>query len=184
MQVTETTLPGVKILTPKVFADTRGFFFESYNHNRVTSLLGLDANTQFVQDNHSHSIQGVLRGLHYQLNHVQGKLVRVISGEIYDVAVDLRPGPSCGKWVGVYLSASTHQMLWVPPGFAHGFLVLSPTADVLYKTTDFYDPTSEHTILWNDPDLSITWPFANTSTPNLSPKDGNGKSFREAPKYS
>lgn len=184
MQVADTTLPGVKILTPKIFADTRGFFFESYNHNRVLALLGLNPETQFVQDNHSHSVQGVLRGLHYQLNHVQGKLVRVISGEIFDVAVDLRAGPNCGKWVGVTLSASTHQMLWVPPGFIHGFLVLSPTADVLYKTTDFYDPTSEHTILWNDPDLAIKWPLESIAAPILSPKDSQGKSFREAPKYS
>lgn len=180
MKLINTTIPDVKILEPRVFGDERGFFLESYNHNVISKLLGL--NLQFVQDNHSRSAAGVLRGLHYQLKQPQGKLVRVVHGEAFDVAVDLRStSPTYGKWVGIHLSEQNHRMLWVPPGFAHGFLVLSTRADFLYKTTDYYDPTSEYTIRWDDPHLAIKWPYE--GTPSLSTKDSNGLSFKEAPSF-
>lgn len=173
-----TTLSGVYLLEPKCFADTRGFFFESFNEKRLRETLNLPKNILFVQDNHSYSKQHVLRGLHYQTPHPQGKLVRVIGGEVYDVAVDMRPGPTYGKWEGFHLSGTNQQMLWIPPGFAHGFLTLSPEVHFLYKITDYYDPSSEQCIRWDDPTLAITWPI--TSPPDLSPKDLQGKSFKEA----
>lgn len=181
MQIIETEIPDVKIIEPKVFSDARGFFFESFNHQAIADKVGIKAH--FVQDNHSHSLQGVLRGLHYQLKKPQGKLVRVVSGEAFDVAVDMRKSsPTFGKWVGVLLSAQNKKMLWVPPGFAHGFLATSPQADFLYKTTDYYDPTSEYTVRWDDPDLAIVWPLHGTQ-PSLSGKDSKGLSFKEAPLF-
>jgi dTDP-4-dehydrorhamnose 3,5-epimerase len=180
MRVITTEIVDVKILEPRVFSDARGFFYESYNQNVIADALNV--HDPFVQDNHSHSIQGVLRGLHYQLKNPQGKLVRVTSGEVFDVAVDMRKSSSTfGKWVGLRLSAENRRMFWIPPGFAHGFLVLSPRADFLYKTTQFYDPTSEHSLRWDDPDLAITWPLQDT--PNLSPKDSQGKLLKEAPLF-
>lgn len=181
MQIISTDIPDVKIIEPKVFGDDRGFFYESFNQRAISEKLGVtDA---FVQDNHSKSARGVLRGLHYQTKNVQGKLVRVTLGEVYDVVVDLRQSsPSFGKWAGFHLSAQNKKMLWVPPGFAHGFLVLSENAEFLYKTTDFYDPTSEQCLRWDDPHLGIKWPYE--GTPSLSAKDSNGKSFHETPKFS
>jgi len=172
MQVTPTAIPDVLLLEPKVFGDERGFFFESFNERRFTEAVG--QMVSFVQDNHSRSRRGVLRGLHYQLPpHAQGKLVRVTTGEVFDVAVDLRRGsPTFGKWVGEVLSAQNHRQLWIPPGFAHAFLVLSETADFLYKTTDYYAPSAERCIRWDDPTLAITWPF--DGAPSLSPKDAQG----------
>lgn len=176
MQTLSTEIPEVLIIEPKVFGDERGFFFESYNQKQLEKL---GISNAFVQDNHSHSKQGVLRGLHYQTNNAQGKLVRVVSGEAFDVAVDIRrSSPTFGKWVGVYLSAQNKRMFWVPPGFAHGFLVTSPEADFLYKTTNFYDPASEGCIRWDDPDLNIQWPLK--GEPSLSPKDAQGKPLKEA----
>ena len=156
-----TALPGLLILEPKVFGDTRGFFFESFNAQDFAKVTGvLDVN--FVQDNHSRSAQGVLRGLHYQIQQPQGKLVRVTEGEVFDVAVDIRrSSPHFGQWVGVHLSAENKRQVWVPPGFAHGFAVLSASAEFLYKTTDYYAPTHERCIVWNDPDLAIDWPLQN-----------------------
>jgi dTDP-4-dehydrorhamnose 3,5-epimerase len=178
MEIVHTTIPDVKILEPKVFGDARGFFFESYNQRIMAEKLGL--HDSFVQDNHSHSAQWVLRGLHYQIKNPQGKLVRVVTGEAFDVAVDMRKSsPTFGQWVGVHLSADNKRMLWVPPGFAHGFLVLSPKADFLYKTTDFYNPASEFCVRWDDPDLAIEWPL-HGQEPSLSGKDRNGKLFKEA----
>lgn len=163
------------LLVPKAFEDSRGYFMESYNQRAMESL---GFNHRFVQDNHSHSRKGVLRGLHYQIQQPQGKLVRAVSGEIFDVAVDLRRGSPCfGKWVGRCLSSENKLMLWIPPGFAHGFAVLSETADVLYKTTDYYAPQFERTIIWNDPDLAISWPI--TDTPVVSEKDLAGKRFKD-----
>lgn len=180
MHIIETAIPDVKMIEPRVFKDDRGFFFESFNQKLMTSILGLPET--FVQDNHSYSVQGVLRGLHYQLQRPQGKLVRVTHGDAYDVAVDLRKrSPTFGKWVGVLLSEQNKKMLWIPPGFAHGFLTLSPQADFLYKTTDYYDPASEYTIRWDDPILGIKWPLQNP--PNLSIKDSKGLSFAEAPLF-
>jgi dTDP-4-dehydrorhamnose 3,5-epimerase len=178
MQVTPTAIPDVLLLEPKVFGDERGFFFESFNEHRFTEAVG--QMVSFVQDNHSRSRRGVLRGLHYQLPpHAQGKLVRVTSGEVFDVAVDLRRGsPTFGKWVGEILSAQNHRQLWIPPGFAHAFLVLSETADFLYKTTDYYAPTAERCIRWDDPTLAIQWPF--DGTPSLSTKDAQGVDFTVA----
>lgn len=176
MNIIPTTIPDVKILEPRIFGDERGFFFESYNQ-RAFEEFGISL--PFVQDNHSKSVRGVLRGLHYQLKKPQGKLVRVVNGEAFDVAVDLRKSsPTYGKWVGVILSSQNKKMLWIPPGFAHGFLTLSHEADFLYKTTDFYDPTSEFTIRWDDPELSIQWP--KEVTPMLSHKDAKGLYFQEA----
>jgi len=179
MNVIETDLPDVLILEPRVFGDVRGFFMESYNRQRFAEL-GLA--TEFVQDNHSRSAHGVLRGLHYQIRQPQGKLVRVVCGAVYDVAVDLRRGsPTFGRWAGVELTEENKRMLWIPPGFAHGFLVLSDFADFLYKTTDFYAPEHERCLLWNDPALGITWPLS--GDPILSVKDRAGKSLSEAEVY-
>ena len=163
-----TALPEVLILEPKVFGDARGFFFESFNQRDFAQATGLDV--QFVQDNHSRSSKGVLRGLHYQIKHPQGKLVRVTQGEVFDVAVDLRrSSPNFGKWVGMVLSADNHRQLWVPPGFAHGFVVTSDTAECLYKTTDYWYPEHERSLLWNDPMVAVQWPLA--AAPQLAVKD-------------
>jgi dTDP-4-dehydrorhamnose 3,5-epimerase len=176
MQVQETNLDEVKLLVPRVFADSRGFFLESYNQ-RTFGELGI--HETFVQDNHSRSEQGVLRGLHYQLVQPQGKLVRAVRGEIFDVAVDLRrSSPTFGRWTGHLLSEDNKLMLWIPAGFGHGFLVLSPVAEVLYKATDFYAPQGERSVLWNDPEIGIEWPDA--GTPILSSKDAAGKRLLEA----
>ncbi|MFU2487429.1 dTDP-4-dehydrorhamnose 3,5-epimerase [Thauera sp. WH-1] len=180
MKVTPTGLPEVLLLEPRVFGDARGFFLESYNARTFRELSGLDV--QFVQDNHSRSAGGVLRGLHYQLHQAQGKLVRVVRGSVFDVAVDLRrSSPRFGKWVGVELSEDNHRQLWVPPGFGHGFLVLSETADFLYKTTDYYAPEHERCIAWDDPDIGIDWPLQ--SPPVLSAKDAQGGRLAEAEVY-
>lgn len=177
MKLIETDIRDVKLLEPKVFQDDRGFFLESYNEKLFKELLGIE--TPFVQDNHSSSIKHVLRGLHYQINNAQGKLVRVVSGEIFDVAVDLRKtSPTFGQWVGFHLSAKNKLLAWIPPGFAHGFLSLSDQAEVLYKVTAFYDPSSDRSLLWNDSEINIEWPLAHT--PLLSPKDAAGKRFKEA----
>ncbi|MGI8771254.1 MAG: dTDP-4-dehydrorhamnose 3,5-epimerase [Acidobacteriaceae bacterium] len=178
--MTSTTLDGVKILDPRVFRDSRGFFLESYNQ-RTFAELGLPVT--FVQDNHSRSERGVLRGIHYQLVQPQGKLVRAVRGEIFDVAVDLRrSSPQFGRWAGVRLSEENHRMLWVPAGFGHGFLVLSDIAEVLYKATDFYAPQGERSVLWNDPEIGIEWPDLETleNGPSLSAKDAGGKRLAEA----
>ena len=170
--VTRTNLPEVLILQPKVFGDARGFFFESFNARDFAQATGLDL--QFVQDNHSRSARGVLRGLHYQIKHAQGKLVRVVAGEVFDVAVDMRKNsPQFGKWTGCLLTAENAKQLWVPPGFAHDFFVLSESADFLYKTTDYWYPEHERCLLWNDPALAIDWPLGNT-TPLLAAKDAAG----------
>lgn len=180
MQVTETAIPDVKLITPKVFGDDRGFFMESYNQKLFNEAL--NGEFHFVQDNHSRSTKNVLRGLHYQIQNPQGKLVRVTSGEVYDIAVDLRKSSKTfGKAVSLILSAANKQILWIPEGFAHGFLVLSDTADFLYKTTDFYNPKAERSILWNDPDLNIDWP---TNAPLLSSKDSQGQLFKDAEYFS
>ncbi len=175
MLVTRTPIPGVVVIEPKVFGDDRGFFFESFNQRAFDEATG--TSFTFVQDNHSRSSRGVLRGLHYQAKQPQGKLVRVVAGAIYDVAVDIREGsPTYGKWFGIELSADTKKQLWVPPGLAHGFLVTSDSADVLYKTTDYYAPEHERTILWSDPTLAIAWPL--TAPPILSAKDRAGGVLR------
>ena len=166
--VTPTAIPDVLILQPKVFGDARGFFYESFNARDFAVATGLDVS--FVQDNHSKSAKGVLRGLHYQIQHAQGKLVRVVQGEVFDVAVDLRrTSPTFGQWVGVHLSADNHRQLWVPPGFAHGFVVLSEMAEFLYKTTDYYQPEFERSLLWNDCTVGINWPIERE--PILAAKD-------------
>jgi dTDP-4-dehydrorhamnose 3,5-epimerase len=178
--VTATSLPDVLILEPKVFGDNRGFFFESFNQREFAQATGLDVN--FVQDNHSKSAQGVLRGLHYQIQHPQGKLVRVTQGEVFDVGVDLRrSSPTFGKWEGVILSAENKRQLWVPPGFAHGFVVTSKSAEFLYKTTDYWYPEHEQSLLWNDPTISIEWPI--DFEPQLAVKDAAGKAFADADKF-
>lgn len=172
-------MEGVLMFDPIVFSDERGFFYESFNHRDFLEQVGSDV--AFVQDNHSHSTEGVLRGLHYQAKHPQGKLVRVIRGTIFDVVVDLRQGSSTfGKWESFELSAENHRPLWMPPGFAHGFLVMSLSADVLYKTTDYYAPEHERTILWNDPEIGIRWPKGYEL--KLSEKDRRGMSLKEAQK--
>lgn len=178
MNCNPTALAGVCVLEPKVFGDDRGFFMETYNARLFAQLTG--CNKTFVQDNHSRSTRGVLRGLHYQLGaHPQDKLVRCISGEIYDVAVDMRrSSPTCGQWFGVNLSADNKRQLWVPAGFAHGFLVLSATAEVVYKVTDYYDPAGERSIRWDDPQLAIQWPDAGEI--QLSAKDAAGRAFAAA----
>jgi dTDP-4-dehydrorhamnose 3,5-epimerase len=177
MKIIPTAIPDAFIIEPRVFGDERGFFFESFNQRQWRELTGLDIN--FVQHNHSRSEQHVLRGLHYQVKHPQGKLVRVIRGEVYDVAVDIRRNsPTYGKWVGVYLSAENKKQFWVPEGFAHGFYVLSDSAEFIYLATDFYAPRHERVIAWNDPELDIAWPL--TGEPILSEKDRNGMPFREA----
>jgi dTDP-4-dehydrorhamnose 3,5-epimerase len=175
--VIPTAIPDVLILEPKVFGDSRGFFFESFNAKDFANVTGLDVS--FVQDNHSKSAKGVLRGLHYQLQQAQGKLVRVTQGAVFDVAVDIRKSsPTFGKWVGCELSDTNHRQFWVPAGFAHGFIVISESADFLYKTTDYYAPAHERCISWNDPSIGITWPQG--ITPMLSAKDQQGVSLAAA----
>jgi dTDP-4-dehydrorhamnose 3,5-epimerase len=184
MEFKRLTIPDVWLIKPKVFGDDRGFFYESFNARAFKEATGLAP--QFVQDNHSKSARGVLRGLHYQLPpHAQGKLVRATQGAVFDVAVDIRKSsPTFGQWVGEVLSAENHSQMWIPPGFAHGFLTLSESAEFLYKTTDFYEPSSEAAIAWNDPDLAIEWPLedlkaAGLHQPLLSGKDQQAPSFKE-----
>ncbi len=177
MKAVQTAIPEVLIFEPRVFGDARGFFMESYNARTFRELTGLDVN--FVQDNHSRSARGVLRGLHYQIQQPQGKLVRVASGCVFDVAVDVRrASPTFGRWVGVELSADNQRQLWVPPGFAHGFVVLSDSADFLYKTTDYYAPEHERCIRWDDPAIGIVWPL--DGEPLLSAKDREGRFLGDA----
>ncbi|MCC4288861.1 dTDP-4-dehydrorhamnose 3,5-epimerase [Vreelandella aquamarina] len=183
MQYEKLAIPDVVLMTPKVFGDERGFFMETFRQSEFEEHCG---NYQFVQDNHSKSKQGILRGLHYQLEKPQGKLVRVTQGEVYDVAVDLRKSSSTfGQWVGVYLSAENKQMLWVPPGFAHAFYVTSEEAEFQYKCTDYYNPGDEYSLLWSDPTLNIDWPLANNASPQLSTKDQQGQALEwvQAPKF-
>jgi dTDP-4-dehydrorhamnose 3,5-epimerase len=171
MNVIQTTIPGLLVLEPKVFGDSRGFFLESFNADAFRQVTGL--NVTFVQDNHSRSVRNVLRGLHYQIRQPQGKLVRVVRGAVYDVTVDIRKSSrTCGQWYGTELSETNHRQLWVPPGFAHGFVVLTDSADFLYKTTDYYAPAHERCILWSDPAIGIQWPIA--GAPQLSVKDQAG----------
>ena len=178
MKVTSCTIADVLLIEPRVFGDERGFFFESFNQRAFQQATGLDL--PFVQDNHSRSGKGVLRGLHYQVQNAQGKLVRVARGRVFDVAVDVRKGsPTFGQWAGVELSEDNHRQFWVPAGFAHGFVVLSDTADFLYKTTDYYAPAHERCIAWNDPTLAIQWPTLNGPA-QLSAKDAAGAAFLDA----
>ena len=180
MKLVPTGLPGVLVVEPRVFADARGFLFESYNRRSFREATGIDV--EFVQDNHSHSVRHALRGLHYQVRQAHGKLVRVVVGEVFDVAVDLRrSSPNFGKWTGVTLTAESKRMVWIPEGFAHGFLVLSEEADVLYKTTDFYAPAHERTVLWNDPQIGIRWPLR--QEPLLADKDRRGAALAAAEVY-
>lgn len=182
MKVTQTAIPDVLVIEPKVFGDSRGFFYESFNRNAFNQATGL--NETFVQDNHSRSAKGVLRGLHYQLQQPQGKLVRVARGAVFDVAVDIRRSSATfGKWVGVELTEDNHKQLWVPAGFAHGFLVLSEFADFLYKTTEYYAPAQERCIAWNDPSIGIDWPGIGVA-PALSNKDAVGVAFAQAEVFS
>jgi dTDP-4-dehydrorhamnose 3,5-epimerase len=182
MKASPCTIADVLLIEPKVFGDERGFFYESFNQRAFNQATGLNLN--FVQDNHSKSSKGVLRGLHYQTQQAQGKLVRVVTGEVFDVAVDIRPtSPTYGQWVGEILSASNKRQLWVPPGLAHGFVVLSDTAEFLYKTTDYYAPEFERCIAWNDPTLAIAWPEMGMA-PQLSAKDAAGLSFVDATRAS
>ena len=182
MTITPTKIPDVFIIEPKVFGDERGFFFESFNQKNFTEKTGITS--EFVQDNHSRSVKGVLRGLHYQIQQTQGKLLRVIAGEIFDVAVDMRKSsPNFGEWVGCILSAENKRQFWIPPGFAHGFVVISDIAEVLYKTTDYYAPEYERSLLWNDPDLGIDWPLEGI-TPILSAKDQAGQPLKTADFFS
>ena len=177
IQVTATALPEVKIIEPKVFGDARGFFFESFNAREFAEHVG--AGIEFLQDNHSRSAKGVLRGLHYQIEHAQGKLVRVAEGEVFDVAVDIRrSSPNFGKWVGVILSEENRRQMWIPPGFAHGFLTLSESADFLYKTTDYWFAEHERSIAWNDPQIGIEWPI--DGEPLVAAKDAAGKRLADA----
>ncbi len=177
MKVTPTSIPSVLIIEPRVFGDTRGFFFESFNQRAFNQATSLDVN--FVQDNHSRSSKGVLRGLHYQIQQPQGKLVRVVRGSVFDVTVDLRKSsPTFGQWVGVELTEDNHCQLWIPPGFAHGFYVLSDSADFLYKTTDYYAPEFECSLIWNDPTIGIEWPL--NTQPIISAKDAQGKKLADA----
>jgi len=181
MNIIPTTIPDVLIIEPKVFGDARGFFFESFNQAAFTEATGF--NGSFVQDNHSRSSKGVLRGLHYQIQQPQGKLVRVVRGAVFDVAVDIRrSSPTFGQWEGVELSEDNHRQLWIPPGFAHGFLVLSDSAEFLYKTTDYYAPQFERSIAWNDPSIGIQWPLDNE--PQLSAKDQAGVTLSQAELFS
>ena len=177
MKVIPTEIPDVLIIEPNVFGDERGFFFESFNKKAFEEATGINAD--FVQDNHSKSAKGVLRGLHYQIKQSQGKIVRVVSGEVFDVAVDIRKSSSTfGKWVGVSLSAENHRQMWIPEGFAHGFVVLSETAEFLYKTTDYWAPEFERCIRWNDAELAIDWEY--NEEPLVSEKDAQGTAFRQA----
>jgi dTDP-4-dehydrorhamnose 3,5-epimerase len=178
MQLHPDQLPGVIVVEPQVHADARGFFIESFHAARFAELgIAVD----FVQDNQSRSTRGILRGLHYQLRRPQGKLCRVARGEVFDVMVDLREGsPTLGAWCGLALSDQNHRQVYIPPGFAHGFCVISDWADFIYKCTDYYDPSDQHAVVWNDPDLGIEWPI---NDPILSEKDQNGKSFRDAAKF-
>ena len=177
MSVIRSEIPDVLVLEPKVFGDDRGFFFESFNERTFAEKTGVSA--RFVQDNHSRSARNVLRGLHYQIKQAQGKLVRVVAGEVFDVAVDLRKSsPTFGKWAGISLSAENKRMMWIPVGFAHGFLVLSDSADFLYKTTDYYAPEHERCILWNDPDIASEWPLQRE--PTLAAKDKVGRRLKDA----
>ena len=181
MKFIHTTIPEVILIEPEVFGDSRGFFMETWHAEKFKDA-GIDM--QFVQDNHSKSAQGILRGLHYQVEQSQGKLVRVITGEVFDVAVDLRQkSPSFGQWVGKTLTAENKHMLWVPPGFAHGFYVISDEAEFVYKCTDFYTPEYERCIRWDDPDLAINWPLPAGQSPVLSGKDQEGTSFKQAEVY-
>jgi len=181
MQFIQTDIPEVIIIEPRVFEDSRGFFMETYQAQKFAQA-GIGSN--FIQDNHSRSTQSTLRGLHYQIRHAQGKLVRVVAGEIFDAAVDIRRSSSTfGKSIGILLSAQNKRQIWIPPGFAHGFYVVSEWAEVLYKATDFYDPNAERVIIWNDPTLNIPWPIAPGELPTLSPKDREGKLFTEAEVY-
>lgn len=180
MKVTPSALPEVLVLEPRVFGDDRGFFLESYNRRTFREATGVDVD--FVQDNHSRSARNVLRGLHYQLKQPQGKLVRVVAGEIFDVAVDLRrSSPRYGRWMGLHLSAANKRMLWIPAGFGHGFLALSESTEVLYKATDYYAPEHERCVLWNDPDISIDWPL--DGVPLVSDKDSRGVALKLAETY-
>lgn len=177
MKIIPTSIPDVLIIEPKVFGDERGFFFESFNQAKFESFIGRQVN--FVQDNHSKSVKNVLRGLHYQIQQPQGKLVRVVQGEVFDVAVDIRKSsPTFGKWVGEVLSADNKKQLWVPEGFAHGFVVLSEFAEFLYKTTDYYAPEFERSIVWNDPTIAVKWPIS--GEPTLSAKDQQAKTLATA----
>ena len=178
MELEPTEIPDVILIRPKVFGDPRGYFFESWEERKFAAR-GLEV--KFVQDNHSRSARNILRGLHYQIQQAQGKLVRVVTGAVFDVAVDIRrSSPTFGRWVGATLSEENHHMMWVPPGFAHGFLVLSESADFLYRCTDFWAPQHERAIQWNDPDLAITWPLSEGGAPVLSTKDAVAKRFKDA----
>lgn len=181
MEVVQTSIADVKVIQPKIFGDERGFFMETFRDDWFRKNV---ADVTFVQDNHSKSSQGILRGLHYQLQQTQGKLVRVTQGEVYDVAVDMREGsPTFGQWVGEFLSASNGKQLWVPAGFAHGFYVTSQSAEFVYKCTDYYHPESEVSVKFDDPSLSISWPLVSNKVPQLSAKDLDGSSFESAPKF-
>lgn len=178
MEYIRTAIPDVILIKPKVFGDNRGFFMETFRQNEFEKLVG---HTKFVQDNHSGSGQGILRGLHYQLKATQGKLVRVIAGEVFDVAVDIRKGsPTFGKWVGERLSAENKHQLWIPEGFAHGYYVISEWAEFIYKTTDYYAPEWERSLLWNDPMIGVEWPLVNGNPPTLSAKDSNAPLLADA----
>ncbi|WP_201721378.1 dTDP-4-dehydrorhamnose 3,5-epimerase [Polynucleobacter asymbioticus] len=182
LKVTPTTIHDVLVIEPTVFGDERGWFTESFNAVDFADATGLTVN--FVQDNHSFSRQWTLRGLHYQLEKTQGKLVRVVAGSVFDVAVDIRKySPTYGKWAGIEISAQNHKQLWVPPGLAHGFLVLSETAEFLYKTTNYYNPQSEACLAWNDPTVAIAWPLPEGVNPNMNAKDMSGLAWDVAPKF-
>lgn len=182
LNISPTVIHDVLIVEPTVFGDDRGWFIESFNAQDFAVATGL--NVKFVQDNHSFSRRWTLRGLHYQLEQTQGKLVRVVAGSVFDVAVDIRKdSPSYGKWVGVELSAQNHKQLWIPPGLAHGFLVLSETAEFLYKTTDYYHPKSEACLAWNDPQVNIVWPLPDGIAPNMNAKDSAGLLWDATPKF-
>ncbi len=179
MKAIPTSIPEVLIVEPRVFGDSRGFFFESFNQKDFCQTTGLDVS--FVQDNHSRSVKGVLRGLHYQIRQPQGKLVRVVRGAVFDVAVDIRKSsPNFGRWVGVELTEDNHRQLWMPPGFAHGFYVLSDNADFLYKTSDYYNPDFERSLLWNDPQIGISWPIETGTQPVVSVKDAQAAGLADA----
>lgn len=181
MKLIPTRIPDVVILEPQVYGDARGFFIETWNR-RAFADAGLDL--EFVQDNHSRSGQGILRGLHYQIKHPQGKLVRVTQGKVFDVAVDMRASSATfGQWVGIELSAENQRLFWVPPGFAHGFYVMSESADFLYKCTDFYAPEHERSLRWDDPDIGIEWPLVDGQTPTVSAKDAAGANWQAAEKF-